>query len=254
MRQASIFAPITSRLLREAGLSRDMRVLDVGCGVGDVTMLAAELAGPSGSVVAIDRNSDALAVARDRTAAAGYTNIKFCEGNAEDFADPVPFDFAVGRFVLVHQADPAAFIRAVASHVRPGGVVAFHEPAFYPEQLTAPPVPLWSQARDWIFAALSSVMPHPDAGRRLVEYFHDAGLKRTPTIFCEVPIAAGVDSPVYGWTAHNLRSLLSQIEKIGAGTAGEIDIDTFEDRLRSQTVEMRGQLVAQMQFCGWTRL
>jgi cyclopropane fatty-acyl-phospholipid synthase-like methyltransferase len=40
-----VLAPITSRLLRDAGLSRDMRVLDVGCGTGDVSMLAADMVG-----------------------------------------------------------------------------------------------------------------------------------------------------------------------------------------------------------------
>src|SRR5438309_1192712 len=48
--QAAILRPITERLLRTAGVGRGMRVLDLGCGAGDVSMLAAELVGPSGSV------------------------------------------------------------------------------------------------------------------------------------------------------------------------------------------------------------
>ena len=43
-----------------------MRVLDIGCGVGDVSFLAAELVGPTGTVVGIDRNPGVLAVARQR--------------------------------------------------------------------------------------------------------------------------------------------------------------------------------------------
>jgi cyclopropane fatty-acyl-phospholipid synthase-like methyltransferase len=41
--QATILRPITARLLHEAGIGPDMRVLDLGCGVGDVTMLVAEM-------------------------------------------------------------------------------------------------------------------------------------------------------------------------------------------------------------------
>jgi ubiquinone/menaquinone biosynthesis C-methylase UbiE len=48
--------PITERLLRSAGIEPGMRVLDIGCGAGDVSMLAAELVGSTGSVVGIDRN------------------------------------------------------------------------------------------------------------------------------------------------------------------------------------------------------
>src|SRR5262245_50662341 len=45
MRQAGLLSPITARLMRDAGLSRDMRVLDVGTGTGDVAILAADIVG-----------------------------------------------------------------------------------------------------------------------------------------------------------------------------------------------------------------
>src|SRR5258708_28860788 len=57
MLQAENLRPITARLLREAGLAPGMRVVDLGCGVGDVAVLAAELGGPTGTVIAIDRNT-----------------------------------------------------------------------------------------------------------------------------------------------------------------------------------------------------
>src|ERR1700754_3657773 len=131
MRQAAVLAPITRRLLSDAGLARDMRVLDVGCGTGDVSMLVADMVGSGGAVVAIDRSKDALAIARERAQAAGHDNIEFREGSAEAFTTRVPFDFGIGRYVLVHQPDPASFIRAIAKNVRPGGVVAFHEPGLH---------------------------------------------------------------------------------------------------------------------------
>jgi ubiquinone/menaquinone biosynthesis C-methylase UbiE len=255
IRQAAVLAPITSRLFRDAGLSRDMRVLDVGSGTGDVAMLAADMVGPGGAVVAIDHNRDVLAQARERARGAGYNNIEFREGSAEAFNSRDPFDFAVGRYVLVHQPDPAAFIRAVAANVRPGGVVAFHEIALYDNRNpTVPPIPLWSKTFDWIMTAFQSVMLHPDAGARMVEHFHKAGLKRTPTLFCEIPTGGGSESPLYGWAVHTLRSLIPQLEKIGAATAEEIDIDTLEDRLRRAVVESHGQFISFTQFCGWARL
>src|ERR1700716_247058 len=73
---------------------------------------------------------------------------------------------------------------------------------------------------------LESVMTHPDAGGRMIALFHDAGLKQ-PTMLCEIPVAGGPDSPIYAWMALTLRSLLPQVEKIGAATAAEIDIDTL---------------------------
>jgi len=45
IRQARILAPLTENFLRTAGIVSGMRVLDIGCGMGDVTMLAAQLVG-----------------------------------------------------------------------------------------------------------------------------------------------------------------------------------------------------------------
>ncbi|MFG1934251.1 methyltransferase domain-containing protein [Mycobacterium sp. NPDC048908] len=46
--------PITARLLATAGIEPGMRVLDIGCGPGDVSMLIAEFVGPTGNVGGID--------------------------------------------------------------------------------------------------------------------------------------------------------------------------------------------------------
>ena len=79
MHQAAILRPITERLLRGAGIGRGMRVLDLGCGAGNVSMLAAELVGAAGSVVGIDRNQDVIAVARERAHTAKLGHIVFEE-------------------------------------------------------------------------------------------------------------------------------------------------------------------------------
>src|SRR5882762_1041393 len=183
--QAAILKPITERLLREAGLAPGMRVLDLGCGTGDVAMLAAEIVGSEGEVVGIDRSADVLAVAQERALGAGHMNIEFREAAAESFADRWPFDLAIGRYVLIHQGDPAAFIRAAASQVRSGGTIAFHEIGIYGDSQTLPALPLLQQVWDVVMAAFHSVMTHPDAGGRMVMHFHNAGLGR-PTMFCIV--------------------------------------------------------------------
>jgi SAM-dependent methyltransferase len=56
----------TRHVLLEAGLRPGMCVADVGCGVGMVTALLAELVGPKGQVVGIDASGAQLAVANER--------------------------------------------------------------------------------------------------------------------------------------------------------------------------------------------
>src|SRR5689334_14888195 len=123
--QATILRPITTRLLERAGLKPGMRVLDIGCGAGDVAVLAGEIVGGSGRVLGIDRSEAAIETARARAVSA--KNIAFEIASPEDLADEERFDMVVGRYVLIFQDDPASFVRASARLAKPSGVIAFHE-------------------------------------------------------------------------------------------------------------------------------
>ena len=51
----------------------------------------------------------------------------FREGGPAEMKFDEPFDAVVGRFVLIFQDDPAAMLAKLAEHVRPGGLIVFHE-------------------------------------------------------------------------------------------------------------------------------
>src|SRR5215813_6147996 len=129
--QAAVLADITRRLISASNIQPGMRVLDIGCGAGDVSMLLAEAVGPSGLVVAIDREARAVETTRSRAEAAEHHNIEALVATDDDIPVARSFDAALGRYVLPHQRDPVGMIRRAASAVRPGGVVAFHEFAAY---------------------------------------------------------------------------------------------------------------------------
>ena len=71
IQQARALAPSTQHFLRDAGIVSGMRVLDVGCGMGDVTMLVAQLVGIGGRVISIDRDQASVEAARKRASAMG---------------------------------------------------------------------------------------------------------------------------------------------------------------------------------------
>ena len=64
--QATLLNPFTRYLFEDAGIGPGMRVLDVGSGMGDVALLAAEMVGPTGAVAGVDKNHDVLVAARQR--------------------------------------------------------------------------------------------------------------------------------------------------------------------------------------------
>src|SRR5262249_57352668 len=79
----ALYGPGTRRVLLEAGLRRGMHVADLGCGVGMVTSLLAELVGPEGRVIGIDASGAQLAEARLRLNDVD-TNTDFVEARATD--------------------------------------------------------------------------------------------------------------------------------------------------------------------------
>jgi 2-polyprenyl-3-methyl-5-hydroxy-6-metoxy-1,4-benzoquinol methylase len=117
----------TEPMLRMAGIRPGMRVLDLGCGAGDLTMLLARLVGPAGSVTGIDRRAGELTLAERRTESAGLFWVEFRQATVEEFTASGPFDAAIGSDVLFRQPDPAAFLRSAARHVRDGGVLGLRE-------------------------------------------------------------------------------------------------------------------------------
>jgi ubiquinone/menaquinone biosynthesis C-methylase UbiE len=114
-------------MLRRAGICAGMHVLDVGSGVGDVSLLAAGLVGEDGSVLGIDRAASSLDAARRRAKFHGVTNATFVEADLTTFEPNQMFDVLVGRLVLLYVPDPASALSHLSRFVRPGGVVAFHE-------------------------------------------------------------------------------------------------------------------------------
>jgi ubiquinone/menaquinone biosynthesis C-methylase UbiE len=121
IRQSQIISPVTERLLRQTAVKEGMRVLDIGCGAGDVSLLAAEIVGASGSTIGIDRSPEAIAMAKERARHHGFQQADFYVSSVEDFFPTEPFDMVIGRYVLMYQPTPAAFIRAARRHVREGG-------------------------------------------------------------------------------------------------------------------------------------
>ena len=77
------------------------RVLDLGCGAGTDTLVAAQMVGPGGSVTGIDMTPEMLAKARASVAELGAVNVELVEGEAErlPFADG-SFDVVISNGVI----------------------------------------------------------------------------------------------------------------------------------------------------------
>jgi SAM-dependent methyltransferase len=249
--QARFFGDLTEHLLRLAGLAPGMRVLDVGCGAGDVSFLAARLVGPEGAVIGVDKAPEAIGAARARARAAGLANVEFLVVDAADLSLDAPVDALVGRLVLMYFAEPAAVLRRLLRALRPGGVVAFQE---LQAEATAsePHCPEYEAAVERIRQTLRGAGSDPQAGLKLRRIFQEAGLP-APQMLQAARVEGGPDSPAYGQVAQLTRTLLPLMERTGVATAADVAVETLEARLRAEAVAQNAVLVFPPLIGAWAR-
>ncbi|WP_406072039.1 class I SAM-dependent methyltransferase [Streptomyces sp. NBC_01020] len=166
-------------LLTAAAIEEGDRVLDIGCGAGSTTRLAARRA-RSGQALGLDLSAPMLARAREAAQHEGLGNVTFEEGDAQVHAlAPGAFDVAISRFGVMFFADPVAAFANIGRALRPGGRLAF-------VCATAADGNEWLQA----IAALRDLLPVGEFGAQgSPGMFSLADPDRT----CEVMAAAGFE-------------------------------------------------------------
>jgi ubiquinone/menaquinone biosynthesis C-methylase UbiE len=235
IRQAARVAPITERFFREAGITQGQRVLDLGSGVGDVAMLVARMVGPSGEVVAVERDRNSVAKASARVTDAGFRNVSFNESNVNEILGEKPFDAAVGRFILMYLPDPVATLRSISQVVRPGGVIVFQEPTWVPVITQLTQLPLWLATASFIDKTMRTSANH-DMGTELYQTFVEAGLPE-PTVRMELPM--GREPYLAQWYYDTLCSLRPQIEQLQMPVESLGSLDTLVQRLQDEVAKSK---------------
>jgi SAM-dependent methyltransferase len=225
-----------------------MRVHVVGSGAGDVALLVAGIVGATGEVVGVDRSETPLLTARKRAAQHKLPNLSFRVGNPAEMSFERPFDAVVGRYVLMFQPDPAATLRALARHVRPGGVIVFHEP-YRANVHSFPPVAAYDTGCDMVSEAFRRSGADPLMGLKLYPTFLAAGLP-PPTMRLESVIGGGANClDQVHFEMDCVQTLQSEIECFGL--AGDIKADTLADRVFAEVSASNGVVVGRSEIGAW---
>jgi ubiquinone/menaquinone biosynthesis C-methylase UbiE len=248
--QADILRPITERMLVAAGVKPGLRVLDVGCGVGDVSFLVACLVGPEGSVIGVDLDADALKFADERRAAQGIVSVEFRQSDARSADSGRLFDAAVGRLVLLYMSDPTEALRQIARRVRPGGVVTFQEPVTRHGVGAATRQPALARLNELLGETFERSGARPDVGEELYWRMLDAGLEPDSKPFAEIPLGSA-DQAYRRWSAFAQSMLPKMVEY---GLAAEKDILDLLERLHREMIPDRGLFpLTGLMVCQWAR-
>jgi len=213
-------------------------------------MLAARLVGPAGEVVGVERDTRSIARARTRVDDAGLDNVVFTQSDVRQLPVDKPFDAVVGRFILQFLPDPVVALQFMSQMVRPGGIVAFHEPCWSPILPLAAHLPLWSACASLIRESLESSGGNTEMGLTLYRTFQQAGLP-APTLQMEIPVG---DNPAAAlWIYDLFCTLLPQMQQLNLSLESLGNVDTLLERIQSEVEKSKNPVPCVALIGAWSR-
>jgi SAM-dependent methyltransferase len=214
--------------LRELSLRGGERIVDFGCGLGQLSLAMARVAGVK--LVGIERSAEQLAGApRDPLLDLRQGDVLDPPLRAEEWGS---FDVAHARFVLEHVHDPLAVVRHMVRAVRPGGRIVLQDDDH--DVFRAWPEPpgfaaLWRAFQ----RSYDRLRCDPFIGRRLVSLLHEAGAAPVRNTWIFFGASAGM--PLWHGFVDNIASQLTGARDgmVAAGFIGRAEADAALDAFRS---------------------
>ena len=250
--QGRLYDDYTEHALRLAGLGPGMRVLDIGCGPGDVSFVAARLVGQSGTVLGVEAAPAMIELARARAVEKGFSTVHFMQSTIDAIALDEPVDAVIGRLILMHLPDPAATLRQLSNWVRPGGVIAFSENDIT-ETRSIPDMPLFRQVTRGIVRAFEAMGLSPRFGTTLHAVFQDAGLG-APQLTLGTPIGTAADTDILAYAAEVWRLVSPIAQQLGFAIDELADIDNFVPRFREEALAANAVITMPPIITAWAQV
>ncbi len=213
--QHRVWRPAVLDCWQRAGIRAGSRVLDIGAGPGFATADLAEVVGPQGEVVAVERSARFVAAGRGMLAKHGFGNARFHELDLMTDALPVGgYDAAWCRWVACFVSSPALLMDKIASVLRPGGVAIFHEYLLYRTFSFAPPRPRQQEFAQQVMKGWRAAGGEPDIAQPVMRLLEERGFtirEMIPRIYTLRPT-----NEMWQWPASFIRIHLEQQTESGA--------------------------------------
>jgi SAM-dependent methyltransferase len=235
----------SARFFADIGIAPAMRVLDVGCGNGDLSRLVARLVGPDGEIVAIDRSDEALAAGRAVDAGPYSALIRYCQAElADELPDLGQFDAIVGRRVLMYLPAADATLARLAAMAKPGAILAFQEHARAGLPAGLSELAAHGRLYDLAWNTIAAEGGDVGLGLRLAGLMQAAGHRIEIARSEGILLQAGEPS----FLPTLARAMLPRFVNSGVAGMEEVGLDALVDRLEEERRAVGGTIVWDLAF------
>jgi ubiquinone/menaquinone biosynthesis C-methylase UbiE len=218
--QHRVWRPAVTECWQRVGITVGWRVIDVGAGPGYATADLAEIVGPTGAVLAIERSARFLQAARERCLRRHLENVEFREGDLMELSLGEPgFDASWCRWVGSFVSSPKKLIANIAGALRPGGLAIFHEYSDYETFRFMPVRPALDRFAVEVMASWRASGGEPNVARALPGLLRDAGM-RVLEIYPRVRTVAPHEY-AWQWVASFIEINVLRLQELGRLTTEE---------------------------------
>lgn len=216
--QHRVWRPAVTECWQRVGITHGWRVLDVGAGPGYATADLAEIVGPTGKVLAVERSARFLEVARERCEQRGLRNVEFRPGDLMEMSlGDLEMDASWCRWVASFVSSPRKLIENIAGALRPGGLAIFQEYSDYETFRFMPIKPALESFTREVMASWRASGGEPNVARDLPQLLHEAGLR----VLEIVPRVRTVSQRDYTWQWPKsfVEINVARLQELGRGTS-----------------------------------
>ena len=217
--QHRVWRPSVLAGWQRAGIRAGSRVIDVGAGPGYAAVDLAEIVGPRGEVVAVERSARFVEAGRALVAERGHANVRYHE--LDLMPDALPgggYDFTWCRWVACFVASPPVLLDKIAAALRAGGIAVFHEYLQYETFRFVPSRPRQVEFALQVVKGWRAAGGEPDIAQPVLKLLEERGFairSTTPLIFCLRPA-----DEMWQWPASFVNIHLQQQTSLGHIEAG----------------------------------
>lgn len=170
----------TQKFISKMPISPSAKILEIGCGTGEMSIWLAKNVVPSGKVTATDASEEQITITKQLAIREGVKNIEFRTVSAYDINNlglECQFDVIFGRFILIHLINQIDVLNELKNLLANKGLLIIEDGILSNSFIIYPENNTFNKLQDFVIKLYHLYNKDPDTGKKLISFYRDMGLQ-----------------------------------------------------------------------------